>query len=80
VTAGFFAVWFRRLTKTNLHHNAFSAHLHDHVKRVLFGVIEHFNKLDEVRVIQLLHDGDFFANQIEGVAHLTGTRTSRMGG
>jgi hypothetical protein len=63
------AVGVSALIKANLHDDALLAHLHDHVERVFFGVVEDLNEGDEVGVVQLLHNGNLLLDELEG-SHL----------
>lgn len=79
VTARLLAVRIRRFLQPDLHDHALLAHLHDHVERVLLRVVQHLDELYEIGMVQLLHDGDLLADQIERVSLLAGPRTSNTG-
>jgi hypothetical protein len=53
--------------QADFHDDALFAHFHDHVNRILLGVVEDFDELDQVRVVELLHDGNLLANQMQSV-------------
>jgi hypothetical protein len=65
-----FAIRVGALLEAYLHDDALLAHLHDHVERVFFWVVEHFDQCDEVGVVQLLHDGNLFLDQLKGIVFL----------
>lgn len=77
--AGLFAVRIRLLFQAHLHDHALFAHFQDYVERVLLGIVEHLNELYQVRVVQLLHDGNLLSNEIERIAGLASTLAAELG-
>jgi hypothetical protein len=67
-----FSVRVGTLLKTYLHDNALFAHFHDHVERVLLGVVQHLHQGHEIWVIELLHNGDFLLDQLKGIVFFGG--------
>jgi hypothetical protein len=70
-----FGVRVGTLFKTYLHDNALFAHFHDHVERIFFGIVEYLHQGDEIWMIELLHNGNFFLDQLKGIV-LFGGRVS----
>ena len=63
MAAAFLTVWICILFQANLHDDSLFAHFQHHVKRIFVRVIENLDQLHQVGMVQLLHDGNLFANQ-----------------
>lgn len=70
MSAFFLRVRVRVVVESDFHHNALFAHLQHHPKRVLLRVVQHFDELNKIRVVQLLHDGYLLADKEQGVLGL----------
>lgn len=72
----FLTVRSRVIVQAHLHDDALFAHLHDHVQRVLLWIVQDLDELDQIRVVELLHNGDLFADEVEGIILLPRSRAS----
>jgi hypothetical protein len=70
--------WLSPLVKANLHDDALLTHLQHHVQRVLVRVIEHLDQLHQVRVVELLHDGNLLPDQVQSVLGLEGVMLTEL--
>ncbi len=68
------------IVHAHMHDDALLTHLEHHVERIFGRIVEHFVQCDQVGMIELLHDGNLLANEIERVAilddvlHVRGSR------